>query len=50
MRTAEPVLSAELAQAFRYADCRGNDAQVSPDRRIYRAFHTTVALRNRAGF
>lgn len=50
MRTAEPVLAGELSGTFRYRDCQGNDNLASPDGRIYRAFHTTVALRNRAGF
>lgn len=50
MRTAEPVMSAEETVAFRYRNCAGVDGQTSPDRRIYRAFHATVSLRNRSGF
>jgi type IV pilus assembly protein PilW len=50
MRTAEPVLSGDDAQVYRYRDCAGTDGIASPDRRIYRAFHTTVSLRNRSGY
>jgi len=47
MRTAEPVLTAEDVQTYR--DCAGA-TQTSPDRRIYRAFFSTMALRNKVGF
>lgn len=50
MRSAEPVLTGQEAETFRYRDCSGTDGIASPDRRIYRAFHTTVSLRNRSGF
>ncbi len=51
MRTAEPVLTGEdvEAGANQYRDCAGTLA-TSNDRRIYRAFFTTVALRNRSAF
>lgn len=47
MRSADAVLGSE--DYATYTDCDG--ASVTPtDRRIYRAFFSTVALRNRAGF
>ena len=50
MRTAEPVLTGDEIASFRYRDCAGTDGNASPDRRIYRAFHSTVSLRNRSGY
>jgi type IV pilus assembly protein PilW len=47
MRTAEPVLVSEDPTA--YLDCDAA-AQNSADRRIYRAFFSTVAVRNKMGF
>lgn len=51
MRTAEPVFSSEDVTngLANYNDC-GNLPQTPTDRRMYRAFFTTVALRNRMGF
>lgn len=53
MRTADPVLNAsdvtEDATLAGYADCDFN-AQTSADRRLRRAFFSTVALRNKMGF
>jgi type IV pilus assembly protein PilW len=49
MRSAEPVLDSDDPVSAAYTDCEGN--LVTPtDRRIYRAFFSTVALRNRIGF
>lgn len=47
MRTADPVLTGEDNATYR--DCTGT-TQTSSDRRIYRAFFSTMALRNRVGF
>lgn len=51
MRTAEPVFSTEdvTAGLAAYTDCNGT-AATSADRRMYRAFFTTVALRNKIGY
>lgn len=46
MRSTDAVLAAE--DAATYLDCDGV-TQTSVDRRLRRAFHTTVALRNRSG-
>jgi type IV pilus assembly protein PilW len=48
MRSAEPVLEADDPVAATYTDCDGN-AVTPTDRRLYRAFYSTVALRNRMG-
>lgn len=47
MRSVEPVLSNE--DSLTYTDCDGA-TQTSSDKRLYRAFFTTVAIRNRVGF
>lgn len=48
MRSAEPVLEADDPVGATYTDCDG--VSVTPtDRRMYRAFFSTVALRNRMG-
>ncbi len=49
MRSAEPVLSADEVPGYSYLDCAGV-AQSPTDRRLYRAFHSDVTLRNRAAF
>jgi type IV pilus assembly protein PilW len=47
MRSAEPVLAIEDDKSYR--DCSG-DVATSADRRIRRAFYSTVALRNKTAF
>lgn len=51
MRTAEPVFSSEdITNGLgSYTDCDGNPGTLT-DRRMYRPFYTTIALRNRMGF
>ncbi len=51
MRTAEPVFTSDdvTAGLAAYTDCDGT-AATSADRRMYRAFFTTVALRNKIGY
>lgn len=51
MRTAEPVFTTDDVNAglAAYTDCDGT-AATSADRRMYRAFFTTVALRNKIGY
>lgn len=51
MRTAEPVFTTDDVNAglAGYTDCDGT-AATSADRRMYRAFFTTVALRNKIGY
>lgn len=49
MRTSEPVLTAEDS-TFRYTNCDGVSGLSSTDGRIYRAFYSSIALRNRTGF
>lgn len=51
MRTAEPVFTTDdvTAGLAAYTDCDGA-ATVSADRRMYRAFFTTIALRNKIGY
>jgi type IV pilus assembly protein PilW len=48
MRSADPVLESDDPVAANYTDCDGGSV-ASPDRRLYRAFFSTVALRNRMG-
>lgn len=47
MRSAEPVLTSE--DTDQYLDCTGT-AATSPDRRLYRAFFSTVSFRNKTAF
>lgn len=49
MRSEEAVLDASETQTLDYIDCSG-DKQTSKDRRLYRAYATTVALRNRIAY
>lgn len=47
MRSAAPVLSSD--DYLSYTDCEGT-TQTSADKRLYRAFYSTVTLRNKAGY
>jgi type IV pilus assembly protein PilW len=47
MRSSDPILANE--DNATYSDCSGADA-TSADRRIRRAFFSTVALRNKTAF
>lgn len=47
MRSADPVILE--GESKQYIDCSGT-AVDSPDRRLYRAYHATVAIRSKAGF
>ena len=49
MRSEEPVLDAGETQTLDYLDCSGAK-QTSQDKRLYRAYSTTVALRNRIAY
>jgi type IV pilus assembly protein PilW len=49
MRSADPVLDADSPASAGYTDCDGV-AAVSTDRRLYQAFFSTIALRNRMEF
>lgn len=49
MRSDEPVLDASETQTLAYVDCSGA-AKTSEDKRLYRAYATTVALRNRIAY
>ena len=46
-RSAAPVLSSD--DYLSYTDCEGT-TQTSADKRLYRAFYSTVTLRNKAGY